>query len=308
LARVLNEDCEIGGTYTETTGSQGSGKTAVNLAFLKHYTTAYPQDKCFWSSTYDTPLQFTKLGTGTYHIMILRGSNVIIYDREKEVEVKFPNEYCPYPITYFDTYEELWNKAMPGKCNAVFFGKRTFWMDCLHYMKTKLAWAHIFFDEFGEIASSDSSGKDWKKVRKFSEEIKEFRKCNKNIHTNTQSVTDIDYRVRRKLMIRIFLSGAKADSKTRVYQRAIDGLKKDKVNGNNAYIDYDGKFGIVRFGNIFKPIPGMNWDARVITPGDEEFGRKRILETRTHDTSGHTESPEGPDGLDKSETEVSIFN
>lgn len=289
LQRILEENDQIGGVYTEITGSQGSGKTAVMLAFLLDFIKNYPNDKCFWGSTLNAPLQFLKLKDDMYHIMILEGSNIKILDREKNgKEIYFPNTGCRYPITYFKTFNELWDKAKPGCCNAVFFGDRTIWMDFIFYLRSKYEWAHLFIDEFGEVAPSDKKDIMWQKIRKFSEDIKEIRKCNKNIITNTQTTTDVDYRVRRKLMVRIFLPGAKADRKTRVYQRAIDNLTKDLINGNMAYLDYDGKFGVVRFKNIFKPIKGRNWEARIIKPGEEDYGSKTIS-PGAYDSSGYTQ-------------------
>jgi hypothetical protein len=137
-------------------------------------------------------------------------------------------------------------------------------MEYIFYLRSKYEWSHVFFDEFGEVCPSDRAGELWKRIRKFSEDIKEVRKCNKNVHTNTQTTTDIDYRVRRKLMIRIFLPGARTDGKTRVYQKAVDKLIKDPVNGNMAYLEWDGRFGITRFRDIFKPLPSRSWEARII--------------------------------------------
>ena len=64
-------------------------------------------------------------------------------------------------------------------------------------------------------------------------------------------------------MIKIFLPGARADSQSRVTQRAIDNLDRDPVKGNYAYLDDGGTFGRVRFTEIYKPIPGLSWEARV---------------------------------------------
>jgi len=277
LMRIIEEDEEMGGVYVEITGSQGSGKTSVLLALQSDYTKNYPNDKCFWASTYNAPLQFTKLGNGKYHIMILEGSNVEIRDREQNGRlVNFPNKHCPFPITYFSTYNELWDKAKPGMCNAVFFGDKKIWMDFLFFLRSKYEWAHIFIDEFSEVAPSDSKDVGWQRIRRFAEDIKEIRKCNKNIVTDSQTSTDVDYRVRRKIMIRIFLPGAKTDKKTRVYQRAVDNLVKDRVNGNMAYIDYDGKFGCIRFRNIYKPNKEINWEAHIVIPGEEDIGNQTI--------------------------------
>jgi len=263
IQRMLLEDDEMGGVYTEATGSQGSAKTSVNLAFARDIMTVHPEDKIFWSSTYNAPLQFLKLEDKDWHFMKWTDADVDFRDRERN------GALLRLPVTMFSDFNELWDRAEPGKVNAVFFGDREIWRDFVGYLRSKYEWSHVFFDEFGEVAPSEQQGDVWRAIRKFSEDIKEVRKCNKNIFTNTQSTTDIDYRIRRKLMIRIFLPGAKADSKTRIYQKAIDNLKKDRIRGNQAYVDYDGAFGVVRFRDIFVPKKGRNWEARL---GGERFG------------------------------------
>jgi len=286
IDRITTEDDNLGGVFLEITGSQGSGKTSVMLALLLYFIQKFPKDKCFWSSTYNAPLQFTKLGDGLYNIMVREGSGV-------EFKNRVDGEIVELPVTYFTDFDDLWNKAKPGTCNAVFFGDRYMWLDMLFFLRSKYEWAHIFFDEFGEVASSDQSGKMWKRIRKFSEDIKEVRKCNKNVFFNTQSATDVDYRVRKKLMVRVFLPGSRVDGKTRIFQSAVDNLVKDPVNGNMAYIDKDGEFGITRFKNIFKPIPGKNWEAIVVKKEKVKHASTNEVETRTNDTYRYSEGSDG---------------
>lgn len=287
IERMMIEDDELGGVYTETTGSQGSAKTSVNLAFLIDYLSRLPQDKCFWSSTYNAPLQFVKIGLDKCHFMFYvngdGNTSIEIRDRRRNGEVVDLKKHKILVSTFHD-FNELWKKAIPGMCNAVFFGDRLVWMDFIYFLRSIYDWAHIFVDEFGEVCPSDQSDVMWRRIRKFAEDVKEIRKCNKNLHTNTQSTTDVDYRVRRKLMIRIFLPGSKADGKTRVYQKAIDNLKKDSINGNMAYLEYDNEFGQTRFRNIFKPPRGISWEARI--KGDDFVGE---IKTRKDDSSGHRE-------------------
>ena len=83
-----------------------------------------------------------------------------------------------------------------------------------------------------------------------------------NLHCNSQSLPDIDHRVRSKIMVRVFLPGARAGKDSRITQPAIDNLDEDPKHGNEAYLSFGGKFGKIRFKDIYKPIPGMQWEAR----------------------------------------------
>ena len=63
--------------------------------------------------------------------------------------------------------------------------------------------ADEIIDEMSEIAPAFTSGKIWKQIKDLAIDLKECRKCMLNIHSNTQSVSDIDHRVRSKVMIKI---------------------------------------------------------------------------------------------------------
>ncbi len=55
------------------------------------------------------------------------------------------------------------------------------------------------------------------------------------------------------MMLKIFLTEARKDKLSRIKQRAIDSLIEDLVEGNQAYIEQYGKFGLVRFSMIYRP-------------------------------------------------------
>ena len=188
--------------------------------------------------------------------MVKKDSNVSFHDRRNHLKQVYP------PVTVFSDLDDLWQKAIPGKCNAVFFGNRFRWMDFLHYLRSVGEWVHLYIDELSEISPAFTKGKTWKKIHQFSKDIKEVRKCMMNVHSNTQSVADIDHRVRSKVMIRIYLPGAKKEHVSRITQRALDNLEESSRHGNQAYLEMGGKFGTTRFTDIYKPDPTQQWEAR----------------------------------------------
>jgi len=135
-------------------------------------------------------------------------------------------------------------------------------MDFIHYLRSVGEWCHVYIDELSEIAPAFTGGKLWHKIRQFSINAKEIRKCLISLHTNTQSVSDIDHRVRSKVMVKIYLPGAKSDNISRISQRAIDNLNEDPIHGNESYLEHSGRFGKTRFKDIYKPNPDMLWEAR----------------------------------------------
>lgn len=82
-----------------------------------------------------------------------------------------------------------------------------------------------------------------------------------NVHTNSQSVSDIDPRVRSKVMLKIYLPGARSGEESRITQRAIDNLIENNTTGNQAYLEFSGKFGRTFFTDIYKPDRNIQWEA-----------------------------------------------
>ena len=257
LKRIHIHDLDSGGVFTEITGSQGSGKTSVMLSFMDYTIRHYPNEKIFFSNCYNAPFQFVKIGKTNFTIMVKQGTGITFHDRSQRLKEIKPK------VIYFKDYDDLYNKALPGKCNAVFLGDRMQWIKFIHYLRSVGEWTHIYIDEMSEIAPAFTSGKAWKLIKDLALDIKECRKCMLNIHSNTQSVSDIDHRVRSKVMIKIYLPGARSDNISRITQTAIDNLNEDPINGNEAFLEYSGKFGKTIFKDIYKPLQGLHWEARV---------------------------------------------
>lgn len=261
LKRINLHDQDQGGVFTMVTGCQGSGKTSVLLS-LKDYTQNFhPDEKIFWSECYNAPLQIFKSKKKDYCFLALKDTKITFRDRNNKLKP------IDIPFTYFTDFDDLYNKAETQKTNVVFFGDRLRWMDFIMYLRSIGEWNHVFIDEFAEICPAYLSGEMWKKVGMFSNNIlKDIRKCFINLHTNTQMVQNIDDRARKQVMINIFLPGARVPKYSRIQQGAIDNLVTDRKNGNEAYLEYSGRFGTTVFRDIYKPDPRLNID--VINNGE----------------------------------------
>ena len=258
LDRIHNRDPDIGAVYTEATGMPGSAKSSINLSFVEDTCINYPNEKVFWRSIYNSPLQFLKLPKNRWHIMRQEESKVDFYDLNTGQKLDFR-------YTSFTDFEDLYQKAKPGKVNAVFFQQTGFWRDFIHWQLdgTGIEWTTNVLDDYGDLVPAFSRGEEWQEVENFAQTLKDIRKCRVNVHTNTQSVTDIYYKARTKIIIAIYMFGAKASKKGRVKQSAIDRLKLDPVRGNEAWIEYGGSiFGKTRFPRIYKPNSKYIWSAR----------------------------------------------
>lgn len=256
LKRIHIHDQDTGGVITETTGSQGSGKTSVLLGFANYTKINHPNEKIFWSECYRAPLQIFKIGKKNFTIFVKDNVDIKFRDRNnnlQEVELD---------VKRFTDFDDLFNKASSSKINVVFFGNRFIWMNFIDYLRGRGKWCHVFIDEMAEICPSYMSGNMWKTIRAFSTNIlKDMRKDFINIHYNTQKKDGIDDSVRKQVMVKIYLPGAIKDKHSRIEQRAIDNLEIDLKYGNQAYLEYSGRFGVVRFEEIFKPNHVFHIDA-----------------------------------------------
>ena len=255
LQRCHKHDQDAGGVFSLVTGSQGSGKTSVLLSFMNYAMQHQPNEKIFFSNCYNAPLQFPKVGKDRFHIMVKKDSNVTFHDRNQRLKQIYPK------VTYFKDFQDCYDKAKPGICNAVFFGNRMKWMEFINHLRGVGEWVHVFIDELSEIAPQFQAGKTFHRIGNFANDLKEVRKCMINVHTNTQSVADIDHRIRSKVMIRIYLPGARTENVSRITQKAIDNLIENTETGNQAYLEYSGKFGQTFFQDIYKPVKGIHWEA-----------------------------------------------
>ena len=271
---VHNED--DGGIFTFTTGSMGSGKTAVMLSFLDYTLLHHPKDKVFVSEGYNTPIQVFKSKVVRSNLSKIcfwfqNGGSFQLRDRQKH----FKDVTYKFPSCTFDGFKDLYERAEPGIANVVFFGNRLYWMDYIKYvMKNSEKWNHFFIDELSEVMPAFQSGELFKHIGKFADVLADSRKNWVNIHANTQHAGRCDHRPRSISMVNIFLPGAREMKKVRVWQKAIDNLDTDPVRGNQAYLEMSGDFGVTRFKDIYKPNREFKIDCDCNT---YEGGREYII-------------------------------
>lgn len=254
LKRIHIHDQDKGGTFTLLTGSPGTGKTGVMCSFTDYTTIHHPNDKIFWSECYRAPLQSLKLKSKVQY-MVKNDINAHFRNRDDKLSC------VDVPIVYFDDYIDLYEKAKRGVVNVPFFGNRLYWMDFIDHLRNVGEWVHVFVDEIGEITPAFEQSLLWKRIGLFGKEVmKDIRKDMIQMCANTQALANVDFRTRNQIMIKIYLPGAKADTRGRVTQRAIDNLQENPVMGNEAYLEMEGKFGKTRFTDIYKPVCGKHWD------------------------------------------------
>jgi hypothetical protein len=147
----------------------------------------------------------------------------------------------------------------------------TKWLLFIQRLGETPRWQTIFLDEFEDIAPQRCSGDSWKRNDEFANRIKQIRKSLVSVIGNTQSIMDVDYRVRSKAMMFIYCYGARVDELSPVSKRAVHSLKI-----GTAWIDH----GHALFGQFTFP---------------PYLPKKKIFMVKPRDESPNmtSESPEG---------------
>lgn len=255
LNRALGRNKDYGGILGEITGAQGTSKTSVLLSITNHTRALHPNEKIFWREQLNAPLQIFKLGQGSYTFWIKNTANIVFRDRDKHLK-----EIDVHAKT-FSSYKELYDEAEPGTANVLFFDDNYEWMDFIAFLREVGEWVNVFVDEMADICPSVNAGNLFIRIRDFSSVMGAVRRCMMNVFYNTQTAQDVDWKIRKKVMMKVFLPGAIKDRTSRVTQQAIDNLTRDPVRGNEAYLDFGGEFGKVKFTDIYKPINGYHIEA-----------------------------------------------
>lgn len=237
--RIMLRDSAIGGIVLECLGVQGSGKTSLMLSIAQDIVQTYPNELVFWRDSYFSQCQFNRFKKWMIHVadgVNLQFKNI---DQDRVVNV---------PTTMFNGFDELLANARPRQLNVVYLQNNHEYIDLIRYLRLHKGFQSLFIDEYEDIAPLRCSGEQWKKNELLSNEFKHIRRGLVNLFCDTQNPSDVDWRVRSKIMCHAYLYGSKVDGQSPINQGAVNNLKIGQW-----YMDY----GFALFGkgnfNSFPP-------------------------------------------------------
>ena len=216
---LFEKNLDFGGWLVEITGLMGRGKTSLMLEMINKNLTEFPDELLFWREPPLVPLQIAKLN-----------DNFEIFS-----ERKYPLKICElgktrplpvdkYKVRYFRGYTELLKMVRPGQVNVVYFREPYRWIELLFRLRFSTEFQSVYIDELEDVCPNRCKDKQFWENERFANHLKEIRKARVNVIYNTQSPTDIDWRIRSKIMMHIYMQGSRGDHESPVYKQMIQSL------------------------------------------------------------------------------------
>ena len=271
--RLFKHDFDQGQPSSLVLGQPGGCKTAVDCSICEFFMNKHSTDRIFWRSAINAPIQFVKLPK--WHIFIEKNSGIRLFDRKigKDITEQLEREK---KITYFSSFDDLYNKAKPGICNGIFFkdlhlkGVRKDdgtiqWFRFTRFLLNKFDWCHIFFDEYQELVKAGQGERMWHEINNHSDDVSSARKTHVGIHANCHQTAELDHRVLPSFMICLQLYGARNYKHNMVNKRALSSIREPNESiGADAWISEGNRFGIITFDKVYKIPNDMSIAARII--------------------------------------------
>jgi len=244
---ITSRRVSTGGCTNEILGPQGTGKTSLMLNYACRIMEENPDEILIWRDSYQSQCQFNRLKD--WEIFAQEGVTLSFRDiyRDREIDL---------PVTTFSSFPDLERKVCTQQLNVIYVKDQIIdFIRLINFFRRRGGWQSFFIDEYEDIAPLNQSGAGYELIGALGSEMKNIRKGLISLFCNTQSKTQIDWRVRDTFMVETYLSGAKRDKYTSVYQHAINGLEK-----GSAWVSWEGKFGRITFPG-FEPLnPIMDCD------------------------------------------------
>lgn len=128
----------------------------------------------------------------------------------------------------FQSPDDFYSRAKASEVNVVYLPSYIAWHKFIKHTVYSLhgRWVSVFLDECEDLTEALAPYPKSRHVIELVEPIREARKQHVSLYLASQQLSDIDYRIRGKAMINVYLPGALLPRKSseRVYQQAIDAL------------------------------------------------------------------------------------
>jgi len=214
MTRLLKRSRDHGGVTAIVLGRMGSGKTTFLLSKL-----ALPLletgERLYWRG--GPFCQWGYLPPERIKLLLSPFYDYEWVDRKKGRPTTLEDLGIEHSFIY-EVGDALW-KAEPGKLNVVYIDDEGF-LELLEALNTRpdINWVSVFHDEVQKLAPSNVEGDQWRRNKRLADAIAETRKNYVSFYCAAQDIADVDYRVTRKMMYRVYLQDARPPRSSLVYR------------------------------------------------------------------------------------------
>jgi len=199
----------------------GAGKTtfmlsklAVPLMGRREFLMWHGMESCQW--TYIEPSKIQLLLDPEF--------NYTVWNRKTEEKISLDD----LPVQHSFCYElkDFYRKAKMHHLNVIYMDYDR-WVEFFEFLNTRpdIKWISIFFDEIEKFTPANVEGDLWRRNLRFANALAEFRKNFISFYCAAQQYSDVDYRVTRKMMYKVYLQDAKPPRSSMVFQHVPHHLK-----------------------------------------------------------------------------------
>jgi len=280
LQNIFVRDPEQGARLLIITGEQGSGKTTLMLIFAKKmmetdYVVWRGRDLAQWHRFPDywrnvvifahenDDLTFLKIPHNGGEPEELDDVRIIKYSDPRDIipRLRKTKINVVYEPSFYSISDELAYDIL-ARSNIAISPKRRkamkasfFWFEFFFRLlqRPDRRWISVFLDEVDDIMPETPKGLQWVLQEWMKDTIKDLRKAFINFIGSAHILTNVDWRIRSKIQIRIYLKGAQIEKNS-----LLKGSKASfvhKLQPGTALIEW-GTYGVF----TFKPLPHPGFD------------------------------------------------
>lgn len=278
LKNFFVRDPEQGGRLALITGVQGSGKTTLMLIiakklFEKEYIVWRGRDLAQWHRFHDYWKNVVLFVHKNDEIEILKlpynGGSATVVDDVKIIRYETPDEIIRrlrktkinvvYEPSFYRITDELAYEIL-ARCNLYISPERRkmmkssyFWFEFFFRLlrRPDRRWISVFLDEVDDIMPETPKGLQWTLQEWMKDTTKDLRKAFVSVNASTHILTNVDWRIRSKFQIRIYLKGAQIEKGSLIRNKSIT----QRLQPGMALIEW-GTYGMF----TFRPLPPVDYD------------------------------------------------
>jgi len=209
--RLLKRSRDHGGITAIVLGPMGTGKTTFLLSKLVIPLLRRREEVLIWRG--GAFCQWGYLEPSRVRLLLVEECRYRFIDRrtgETHKPLDLPHSLGVYEVLYIGYPSHVLEHAKPGFLNVVYCSD-LFFIEMLEELNERpdIRWVSVFHDEVQKLAPSNVEDHMWKRNKRLADALADTRKNYVSFYCTAHDLSDVDYRVARKMMYRVYLRDAR---------------------------------------------------------------------------------------------------